>query len=172
MANDNLTKGEPPFIFVIDISVNPEAAAAIGEYMAGRGKMNIYRVKGDVGPVELDEGDMRRRDHYLQEGLLRATHVLGLIAPEAPNPWWINRIVELGSVSGVELALLTLKGMTDDRALNSAFEVLRGIKSLNEYLFRFSSQVDRIIFNNPEYGGLMAHTAPNHPLDTFLDWEC
>ena len=50
-------------------------------------------------------------------------------------------------------------------------EVLRGIRSLNEYLFRVSPDVDQIIFNNPEYGGLMAHTTPHHPLDAYLDWD-
>jgi hypothetical protein len=61
--------------------------------------------------------------------------------------------------------------MIEEPVLYGFGEVLQGIKSLNEYLFRVSPTVDQIIFNNPAYGGLMAHTAPNHPLDAFLDWE-
>jgi hypothetical protein len=96
---------------------------------------------------------------------------MGLVPPEAPEPWWISRVLELAGQSGAELSLLALKGINKHPACHDSFEVLRGIKSLNEYLFRVSPLVSRIIFNNPEYGGLMVHTAPHHPLDGILEWN-
>jgi hypothetical protein len=163
--------GKQPCLFLIQISVNPEVGAAICDYIAIRGQMNTCADLGDGGPEGYEMTDTGKRDRYLQEGLTRATHVLGLISPEEQEPWWLKRVADLGRASGIELALLTLKGVSCALAIYDSFEVLRGIRSLNEYLFRVSPEVDRIIFNNPEYGGLMAHTAPHHPLDAFLDWD-
>lgn len=168
---DKTTNGGNPCLFLIHVSVNRDAAAAIGEYIAVRGGMDIYLDFNNAGPPEMAGGEGFERDRYLMNGLTKSTHVLGLIPPEAPEPWWMGRLQELAGSYSVELALLTLKGMAEGPEVSSYIQVLRGIKSLNEYLFRVSPKVDRIIFNNPEYGGLMAHTAPNHPLDAFLDWN-
>jgi len=159
-------KKTQPCVFLVYVSVIREAAVAVGDYISRRGEMDIY--------LDLDEdrfsteGD---RDRYLREGLQQATHVMGLVSPEVPEPRWISRLPELAVHSGAELSLLALKGINELPASYGSFEVLRGIKSLNEYLFRVSPLVSRIIFNNPEYGGLMAHTAPRHPLDGILEWN-
>lgn len=160
-----------PCLFVVDISVSRETAAAICDYIAVRGKMKIWGGGSEAIAEGLNGQDRKQMERYLEEGITRSTHVLGLISPENPEPWWLSRLAELGTATGVRLALLTLKGTSDEAASNGTFEILRGIRSLNEYLFRLSPEVDQIIFNNPEYGGLMAHTAPNHPLDAYLDWE-
>ena len=165
----DVTNRKPPCLFVIHISVSAEAAAAIRDYISLRGKMNI----DSETVVESSDGFDAKgaRDLFLQEGLTRATHVLGLISAENPEPWWLKRLTELAVNYSVQPAVLTLKGMADVPDVPQGVEILRGIKSLNEYVFRESPDVEQIIFNNPEYGGLMAHTAPNHPLDAYLDWN-
>jgi hypothetical protein len=162
-------KTQRPCIFLAHLAVDREAASAIGEYMAIRGEMDIYLDLYDEAPAGIGDGD--QMEQYLAEGLAQASHVMVLVSPETPEPFWIRRLFALSKASGAEFALLTLKGTPDAGVSYCSDEILRGIKSLNEYLFRVSPEVDRIIFNNPEYGGLMAHTAPNHPLDAFLDWE-
>ena len=157
-----------PCVFLVHVSVTREAAVAVGDYITQRGETDIYLDLDD--DRMLTEGDPNRVDRYLREGLQQATHVMGLVSAEAPNPRWISRLLELAGHSGAELSLLALKGINELPASYSSFEVLRGIKSLNEYLSRVSPLVSRIIFNNPEYGGLMAHTAPHHPLDGILEW--
>ncbi|HPX55859.1 MAG TPA: hypothetical protein PK425_04890 [Syntrophales bacterium] len=158
-----------PCVFLVHVSVAREAALAIGDYISRRGEMDIYLdLFDDRLPAEGDPDQLVR---YLREGLQQASHVMGLVPPEAPEPWWISRVLELAGQSGAELSLLALKGINKHPACHDSFEVLRGIKSLNEYLFRVSPLVSRIIFNNPEYGGLMVHTAPHHPLDGILEWN-
>jgi hypothetical protein len=164
-------KEQRPCVFLVHISVVREAAVAIGDYITLRGEMDIYLDLNDVRLTGMTAGGLDNLDRYLAEGFAQSTHVMGLVSPETPDPWWNTRVLELGRASGMELAILALKGITEEPASYGSFEVLRGIKSLNEYLFRVSPTVDRIIFNNPAYGGLMAHTAPHHPLDAFLDWE-
>lgn len=166
-----MTSKKAPCLFIICTSVNPEAGTAISDYISVRGGMNIYSGPGEEVSNRLDFENAENGDRFLQEGLAQATHVLALISSEIPEPWWFKRLPDLAVACGVEPAVLTLKGMAEVPHVPQAVEVLRGIKSLNEYLFRVSPQVGEIIFNNPEYGGLMAHTAPNHPLDAFLDWE-
>ncbi len=161
---------KPPRLFLVDVSVSPETATAIADYIAVRGKMNVIRHVGVAAPVDSGE-DHDPFERYLAAGIGKATCVLVLVSPALPHPWWLKRVAELGRSAGVALALLTLKGASDPPAGSEVFEKLRGIKSLNEYIFRLSPDANRIIFNNPEYGGLMAHTAPNHPLDAFLDWQ-
>ncbi len=164
------TDMEPARLFLVDVSVSPETAAAVAEYIALRGKMNVIRNPGvDVPADSGDDHDQMER--YLAVGIGKATCALIVISPALQEPWWLKRVAQLGQSAGIALALLTLKGAAGPPAGYETFEMLRGIKSLNEYIFRLSPEADRIIFNNPEYGGLMAHTAPNHPLDAFLDWE-
>jgi len=164
------TDMEPARLFLVDVAVSPETAAAIAEYIAFRGKMNVIRNAGI--DVAVDSGDDRDRvERYLAAGIEKATCALVLVSPALQEPWWLKRVMQLGQSAGIALALLTLKGAAGPPSGYGAFEMLRGIKSLNEYIFRLSPDTDRIIFNNPEYGGLMAHTAPNHPLDAFLDWQ-
>ncbi len=164
------TNMEPARLFLVDVSVSPETAAAIADYIAVRGKMNVIRDMGVEPPVDSGE-DHDQMERYLAAGIVQASCVLVLVSPARHEPWWLKRVAQLGRSAGVALALLTLKGASGPPGGSEAFERLRGIKSLNEYIFRLSPEVDRIIFNNPEYGGLMAHTAPNHPLDAFLDWQ-
>jgi hypothetical protein len=164
-------KKQRPGLFLVHISVAREAAVAIGDYITMRGEMDIYLGLDDEVVVGMSAGDRDQLERYLAKGLAEASHVMVLISPEMPEPWWVPRILELGRSSGAELAILKMKGMIEEPVLYGFGEVLQGIKSLNEYLFRVSPTVDQIIFNNPAYGGLMAHTAPNHPLDAFLDWE-
>ena len=169
-GNSRNTGLEPVRLFLVDVAVSPETAAAVAEYIALRGKMNVIRNAGT--DVAVDSGDERdRMERYLAAGIEKATCALVLVSPVLQEPWWLARLVQRGQSAGIALALLTLKGASGLSAGYEAFEMLRGIKSLNEYIFRLSPDVDRIIFNNPEYGGLMAHTAPNHPLDAFLDWQ-
>ncbi len=162
-----------PCLFLIDVSVNGDAAAAITDYVEKRGKMPLFADSRDKFSAGADkrgeEGEPGER--YLQAGLAKATHVLGLLSPDNPEPRWLARIAQPARTAGAEIAVLILKGTGSKSGSYDTFTVLRGIRSLNEYLFRVSPNVDRIIFNNPEYGGLIAHTAPNHPLDAFLDWD-
>lgn len=163
-------KKQRPGIFLVHLSVAREAAVAIGDYITMRGEMDIYLDLDNERVAGISAGNRDQMERYLEEGLAEASHVMVLLSPEMPAPWWVSRILELGRSSGAELAILKMKGMIEEPVFSGSGEVLQGIKSLNEYLFRVSPTVDQIIFNNPAYGGLMAHTAPHHPLDAFLDW--
>ena len=167
------TRKAQPCLFLIDVSVNRDAAEAIADYIEKRGKMPLVANSRDKFSAGADKwgGEGEPGERYLQAGVVQATHVLGLVSPDNPEPCWISRIVQTARAVGAKIAVLTLKCAENEEVSYGSFEVLRGIRSLNEYLFRVSPNVDRIIFNNPEYGGLMAHTAPNHPLDAFLDWD-
>jgi hypothetical protein len=163
--------GKMPCLFLIHVTVSPESATAIENYVTVRGKMATVTGIETWNAVGFDSIGGGNGISYLKAGLSRATHALGLLAPENSEPWWLEQLPELVGCYSVEAAVLTLKGIVTVPNIPPDIEVLCGIKSLNEYLFRVSPDVGQIIFNNPEYGGLMAHTAPHHPLDDYLDWN-
>jgi len=156
-----------PCIFLIHHSEVRQAAKAIGDYISQRGQVDIY--------LDLSKGmDIVAPDEsFLQifaEGFAWSSHVMILSSSGSSRFRSLTSLFEHLQKSFMPSSCLLLKDHFPF-SIPSCLEILGGIKSLNEYLMRISPENNEIIFNNSDYNGLLAHTAPHHPLDAHLNWK-
>ncbi|MDR2861618.1 MAG: hypothetical protein LBV07_03600 [Syntrophobacterales bacterium] len=154
-----------PCIFLIHHSAARKATEIISDYIVQRGQVDIYL---DLSaPLDISAPDKP----FLQiftEGLEWSSHIMILSPPDSFPQQAL--FLECMQNFPLPVSLLMLKDHASVPAVPH-LEILGGIKSLNEYLMRISPENNTIIFNNPDYDGLLAHTAPRHPLDAYLNWR-
>ena len=156
-----------PCIFLIHHSATLNATKTIGDYITQRGQVDIY--------LDLSKGiDMvAPGESFLQifaEGFSWSSHVMILSLPDSSHFERLTSLLSHMQKSSIPSSLLLLKDHPPF-SIPPGMEILGGIKSLNEYLMRISPESNAIIFNNLDYNGLLAHTAPHHPLDDHLNWK-
>lgn len=162
-----LEKETSPCIFLLHHGAVRKAAEAISDYITQRGQVDIYwnlsRTADSAAPDE----------PFLQlfaEGLALSSHAMILSPPNSSYYRCLTPLFEHLQKISMPSSFLLLKDHSP-LTIPASLEMLDGIKSLNEYLMRISPEKNEIIFNNPEYNGLLAHTAPHHPLDGYLNWK-
>ena len=170
--NRNLAKAavshNRPCIFLSHISVDKSTAAAIGNYITKRGDIDIYL---DINDQELQDavnnGDAISITHFIERGLGNSTHIMCLASANTARSWWVPYELGFAKNAGAYLSTLRLKDVELPAYLEIS-EVIRGTKSLNEYLRRvrlgFGKSAARTLIET-----LVSHT-DDHPLDTYLNW--
>jgi hypothetical protein len=108
---------------------------------------------------------------FVEEGLEQSTHVMCLVSRETVQSWWVPYELGYGKRAQKELSTLTIKGVVDLPHYLEISVILRGTKSLNEYLGRITSSVFKGILGESYRGGLISHSARPHPLDYCLNWN-
>ena len=156
-----------PCIFLIHHSAARKTAKAIGDYIAQRGQVDIYLdLSKGIDIVAPDESFSQ----IFAEGFAWSSHAMILSPPDSSYSACLTSFFEHMQKSFIPSSFLLLKDHPPF-TIPSSLEILGGIKSLNEYLMGVSPENNTIIFNNPDYDGLLAHTAPHHPLNDYLNWK-
>ena len=166
-ARDVLTerKAASPCIFLLHHAAARKATQIIGDYITQNAQVDIY--------LDLSRAMDTLDDPFLQvleEGFAWSSHTMIISPSDSSGNEYLTAIFEHMQNTSRPSSFLILK---DHHyfTVPSSLEILGGIKSLNEYLMRVSPENNTIIFNNPGYKGLLAHTAPRHPLDDYLNWN-
>ena len=92
-----------------------------------------------------------------------------LVSANTVRSWWVPYELGFGKRSGKPLATLKLKDMVELPAYLEVSEIIRGTKSLNQYLSSVKRGLTKTAAVNLTES-LISHTA-SHPLDNFLDWQ-
>ena len=165
-------------IFLSYIRIDRGIAVAIGDYIKNAG-FDIYL---DLNDQELERAvqanDAARITRCIEDGVNASSHLMCLVSEDTVQSWWVPYEIGFGKKGGKKIATLTLKDTRTLPAYLAIGEVLRGTKSLNDYLIRllrnyiFESEIFR---SYGSYGTgssyLSSHTTSNHPLDAYLDWR-
>ena len=80
--------------------------------------------------------------------------------------WWVPYELGFGKRSGKPLSTLKLKGDVPLPAYLEVSEIIRGTKGLNVYLTAIRGTLRKSLTE-----ALISHTAGNHPLDPYVDWD-
>lgn len=158
-------------IFLSHISIDKASAMAIGRYITQQGDIDIYL---DVNDPDL-QAAVRTKDaacmtRFIERGLSRSTHIMCLVSVDTVRSWWVPYELGFAKSANKQLATLKLKGEVELPAYLEISEIIRGTKSLNQYLTAVRSGSTKHT-SAPLTTSLVEHYAMAHPLDAHLDFN-
>lgn len=105
----------------------------------------------------------------LRKGIRGSSHMLVVVSPSTISSKWVPWEVGYG-YDHIDLSVLTLKGIKDDdlEAYLQTTKIIRGTKSLNSYLATITRSLEPLMESRDI---IKSYSAPNHPLDNYLDWN-
>lgn len=166
-------EGRETCVFISHISENKDAAIAIGEYIRKAG-FDIYL---DIYDENLQSGVARGDDEAITKsieiGIENSTDILCIISESTKRSWWVPYEIGYGKKCSNSISTLLLKDVKDIPSYLKISNVIGGIKSLNEYLAFLASKeqkglLEKSASNTPN---IQPHTAIDHPLYKFLNWN-
>jgi hypothetical protein len=164
--------GANPCIFLSHISVDKASATAVGNYITSRGDIDIYL---DVNDVDLQDavskGNPAGITRFIERGLSKSSHIMCLVSASTVSSWWVPYELGFAKNAGKQLSTLKLKGEVPLPAFLEIGDVIRGTKSLNDYLTRVRRGLEKTATVVTLSESLIQHSAQQHPLDSHLDWN-
>ncbi len=161
-----------PCIFISHISVDKATATAVGGYITSRGDIDIYL---DINDADLQDAVSKANSagitRFIERGLSNSTHIMCLVSASTAGSWWVPYELGFAKHAGKQLATLKLKGEVALPAFLEIGEVLRGTKTLNDYLTRVRRGLAKAATVVTLSESLIQHSAQQHPLDPHLDWN-
>jgi hypothetical protein len=168
-ANESVGKS---CIFLSHISIDKSWATAIGEYITRYGDIDIYL---DVNDPDLQSAvltnDAALMTRFIERGLSRSTHIMCLVSVDTVRSWWVPYELGFAKNAGRHLSTLKLKGDVELPAYLEISEIIRGTKSLNQYLTAIRSGLTKASANAALTKSLIEHYVATHPLDTYLNFN-
>ena len=156
-----------PCIFLSHISIDKSVAVAIGNYITRQGGIDIYLDINDQGLQDAaNAGDAVRVTQFIERGVLHSTHIMCLVSASTVKSWWVPYELGFGKRSGKPLSTLKLKGEVTLPAYLEVSEIIKGTKGLNAYLTAIRGTLRKSLTE-----ALISHTAGDHPLDPYVDWN-
>jgi len=135
------------------------------------GDCDIYLDIYDDGlQTAVKNGNPQMITKYIEEGLEQSSHVMCLVSEGTIKSWWVPYELGYGKRANKDLSTLTLKGTVTLPPFLEISTILRGTKSLNDYLQSISDRVSRSVYESLRQS-LKSHVVPIHPLDNYLDWK-
>jgi len=96
--------------------------------------------------------------------------MLVVVSPETMSSTWVPFEVGYG-FDKTDLGVITFKGISNQTLpeyLKTSPLIIRGTKSLNEYLSKMTNNLVPLMESR---NLIKSHTATTHPLDNYLDWN-
>jgi len=158
--------------FISHRAINMVDAQKISDYINESG-FNTYLDKNDRDLQNAVAAyDSKKITECIQAGITNSSHIICVVSKDTAGSWWVP--FEIGFATGDNLEVITLK-LKGDFELPSYLKIstiLKGIKSLNNYLESFLNQ-------NPLYEVYSANSNDRylikessvHPLKDTLDLE-
>ncbi len=157
-------------IFISYQKSDRESAIKVAEYLQESG-IDVYI---DVYDQELknnhQSNNPREVTTAILNGINNSSHMLVMVSPRTMNSTWVPFEVGYG-FDKTDLGVLTLKGISNESLpeyLKTSSLIIRGTKSLNEYLSRFTNRTVSLMESS---NLIKSHMAGYHPLDNYLDWN-
>jgi antiphage defense system Thoeris ThsB-like protein len=164
--------GTIPCIFLSHIAIDKTSAVVIGQYVMQHGDIDIYL---DVNDPDLQaaavNNDAKRVTRFIERGLSRSTHIMCLISTVTVKSWWVPYELGFAKSAGKHLSTLKLQGDVELPAFLEISEIIRGTKTLNQYLSEVRSGLTRASGTTTLTKSLIEHYILTHPLDKYLDFN-
>lgn len=163
---------EKPCIFLSHISIDKDAAIQIGDYINKYSDIDVYLdIYDEALQIAVAENDAAKITQNIERGITASTHVMCLISEKTRNSWWVPYELGFGKKSSKPLSSLKLKNTRDMPAYLEISKIIKGTKSLNEYLESIENSFNQRNITANLQNSLIKSTAANHPLDNYLDWQ-
>jgi hypothetical protein len=158
-------------IFLSYTSEDRNTVTKIGEYIQNAG-VDIYL---DIFDEELQqavsEGDPFAITKYIESGLSVSTNVFCIVSEKTVKSWWVPYEIGFGKRADKSLATLTLKDTVTIPSFLEITRILRGTRSLNNYLNELGNKSSTLLESATTFTKNNPHNMQQHPLDSYLNWE-
>lgn len=119
----------------------------------------------------------------IKEGIRESTHMLVVVSEKTYKSQWVpfeigyghSAIIDKGLEKDkrddkIKLSILTLKDISETElpTFMQVGNILRGTKSLNEYISKISGKLEKSLINETR---LFSNSLQSHPLDNILNWK-
>ncbi|MFK5893325.1 MAG: toll/interleukin-1 receptor domain-containing protein [Pseudomonadota bacterium] len=168
-----------PCIFISHISIDKEAAEEICEYIRYHGNVDVYFDKNDEElqwAVQMDNAELITK--MIEKGINRSSHVMCLVSDDTVRSWWVPYEIGFGKKGNKKISTLILKDTDELPEYLEISTILKGTKSLNQYLrkmhgtLRTSIATESLSYDDVIHGeDTISHSDQDHPLDEYLDWN-
>jgi len=157
-------------IFISHISVDKYQAKKIGDYLINAG-FDIYLDIND-GRLQtaVNNNDPLVITECIQKGIDASSHILCLITDSTNRSWWVPFEIGYGKKGLKQIASIIFKDVDYLPEYLKVSQILRGIKSLNEYLKRIKPSLSKISGVITE-DKIVEYTVSQHPLENFIEWS-
>jgi hypothetical protein len=171
LAKDSESANKP-CIFLSHISVDKSSAIAVGNYVMRQGDIDVYL---DINDQELQHAVNTSNPvsitQFIERGLSYSTHIMCLVSANTVASWWVPYELGFAKKAGKALSTLKLKGHVDLPAFLEIGDIIRGTRSLNDYLTRVRRGLGKAATVAALTETLIRDSVQSHPLDQYVDWN-
>ncbi|HDR7355151.1 TPA: toll/interleukin-1 receptor domain-containing protein [Bacillus wiedmannii] len=162
-----------PCVFLSHITSNKEAVIKIGEYITNAGIYIYLDIYDDELQREVANGDDHAITKCIEKGIDNSTDMLCIVSEETKNSWWVPYEIGYGKKCNNSVATLLLKDVTNIPSYLKISNLLKGTKSLNNYLQSLSKQKmsDILLEKAASQTKIINYSVMPHPLDSYLKWK-
>lgn len=158
-------------IFLSYASEDRNTVTKIGEYIQNAG-FDIYLDIFDKGLQQaVSEGDPSAITKNIENGLSVSTNVFCIVSEKTVKSWWVPYEIGFGKKADKPLATLTLKDTVTIPSYLEITQIIRGTKSLNEYLNELSKKSSLLFESASAFIRKNNHGMQQYPLDNYLNWK-
>lgn len=152
-------------VFISHQRKDKTVAKAIADYILKAG-VDVYFDEYDTS---IDINNPKSVVTSIQNGIRRSTHMLCLLSNNAMQSKWMPWEIGYG-YDRTDLVGLTVKEISESILPEylQVIPILRGTKSLNEFLSRVCGISTSQMINENR---MTAYCAMSHPLDDYLNWQ-
>lgn len=164
-------------VFLSHKKEDKPACRKIAEYLS-KAKIDYYLDEEDSSLQQaVGSDDAHKITESIKKGIKESSHMLVVVSEKTYKSQWVPFEVGYGHSSLVDgtndklkLSILTLKDLSkkDLPTFMQVGNVLRGTKSLNQYISQVSNRLEKSMISETR---LFSHSKQNHPLDNVLNWE-
>lgn len=152
-------------VFISHQKNDKEIAKKIADYINKSG-VDIYFDEYDIS---INRDDPKSIVNAIKTGIRRSSHMLCILSQNALDskwmPWEIGYGYDRLHVAGITVKELSKSDLPEYLQI---VPVLRGTKSLNEYISNTAGRIEDSMIREQK---LFSASMLNHPLDAVLDWQ-
>lgn len=172
-----------PCVFLSHKKEDKPSCRKIAEYLSNAEIDYFLDENDDELQQAVRTGNPTLITERIKEGIRESTHMLVVVSEKTYKSQWVpfevgyghSAIIDKGLVKDkredkIKLSILTLKDIAEAElpTFMQVGNILRGTKSLNEYISKVSGKLEKSMINETR---LFSNTMTSHPLDNILNWK-
>ncbi|OZQ77436.1 toll/interleukin-1 receptor domain-containing protein [Paenibacillus odorifer] len=158
-------------IFLSYTSEDRKTVEKIGEYIQNAGFDIYLDIYDEKLQKAVSQGDPSAITKNIENGLTVSTNVFCIVSEKTVNSWWVPYEIGFGKRAEKGLATLTLKDTVTIPSFLEITRLLRGTRSLNDYLIEISNKSSILLESATKFVDINKYSMQLHPLDDYLNWK-
>ena len=172
-----------PCVFLSHKKEDKPSCRKIAEYLSNAEIDYFLDERDEELQQAVSTGNPTLITERIKEGIRESTHMLVIVSEKTYKSQWVpfevgyghSAIIDKGLEKDkrddkIKLSILTLKDVSESElpTFMQVGNILRGTKSLNEYISMISGKLEKSMINETR---IFSNSMSSHPLDNILNWK-